>query len=117
MKILLVDDNEHIRKMLKRKFKKTDWEIFEAENGQIGVDLALEKNPDLILMDMHMPVMDGHEATRYLRKIGYKGKIAALTASVMHQDNKEALKDGCDYFIPKPITKEFLETIRDIVEK
>jgi len=115
MKILLVDDNEHIRKMLIRKFKKTDWEIIEAENGEIAVNLALQLNPDLILMDMHMPVMDGHEATRLLREKGYTGKIAALTASVMHSDNQEALKDGCDYFFPKPIATDFIEQVRAVL--
>ena len=117
MKILLVDDNEQIRKMLLRKFKKTDWDIIEAENGKIAVELAIEHQPDLILMDMHMPVMDGHEATRYLRKKGYEGKITALTASVMHSDNQQALNDGCDYFIAKPISKNFLKTISEMLEK
>jgi CheY-like chemotaxis protein len=117
MKILLVDDNEQIRKMLLRKFKKTDWEIIEAENGKIAVELAFEHQPDLILMDMHMPVMDGHEATRYLRKEGYKGKITALTASVMHRENKKAIKDGCDFFISKPINRDFLKSLQEMLAK
>ncbi|MBU3917109.1 response regulator [bacterium] len=117
MKILLIEDNEQIRKMLNRKFRKTDWEIHEAENGQVGVEAAFKLQPDLILMDMHMPVMDGHEATRFLRANKYRGKIAALTASVMHSDNKEALKDGCDYFIQKPIAKDFLSQIKDILDR
>jgi two-component system, cell cycle response regulator DivK len=117
MKILLVDDNEQIRKMLLRKFKKTDWEIIEAENGKLAVELAFEHQPDLILMDMHMPVMDGHEATRYLRKEGYLGKITALTASVMHSENQKALNDGCDFFLSKPINRDFLKNLREMLEK
>ena len=117
MKILLVDDNAQIRKMLVRKFKKTDWDIIEAENGKIAIELAIEHQPDLILMDMHMPVMDGHEATRYLRKDGYKGKITALTASVMNSDNQQALDDGCNFFISKPISKDFLKTINEMLDK
>ncbi len=116
MKILLVDDNEDIRKMLRRKFKKTKWEIIEAVNGLEGVELAFQHQPDLILMDMHMPVLDGHEATKRLREQGYTGKIAALTASVMRTQSHEALEKGCDYFIAKPITKDFIEQIRKILE-
>lgn len=116
MKILLVDDNEDIRKMLRRKFKKTRWEIIEAVNGLEGVELAFQHQPDLILMDMHMPVLDGHEATSRLRDQGYTGKIAALTASVMRTQSHEALESGCDYFIAKPITKDFIDQIRKILE-
>lgn len=115
MKILMVDDNEHIRKMLHRKFRKTDWEIFEAVNGREGVELALRHQPDLILMDMHMPEMDGHEATARLREEGYTGKIAALTASVMRTDSHRALDHGCDYFIAKPITRDFIEQVKKLL--
>ena len=103
--------------MLLRKFKKTDWEIIEAENGKIAVELAFEHQPDLILMDMHMPVMDGHEATRYLRKEGYKGKITALSASVMQNENQRAIEDGCDFFISKPINRDFIATLSEMLEK
>lgn len=115
MKILIVDDNDDIRKMLKRKFKKTGWEIMEAVNGREGVDRAFEHQPDLILLDMHMPVMDGREAAAYLRENGYTGKIAALTASVMRSDTDEAIKYGCDHFIAKPITKTFIDQIKEIL--
>lgn len=115
MKILMVDDNDDIRKMLKRKFKKTGWEILEAVNGKEGVDMAFEHTPDLVLMDMHMPVMDGHEATATLRERGYPGTIVALTASVMRSDTDNAINHGCDHFIAKPITKDFLNQIKDIL--
>ncbi|MBT4266756.1 MAG: response regulator [Deltaproteobacteria bacterium] len=115
MKILVVDDNVDIQKMLKRKLLKQDWEVFSCENGAQAIEMAWEVKPDLILMDMHMPVMDGHEATRTLRAQGYQGKIAALTASVMHKDTKAALQDGCDYFIAKPLSKDFVQDIKKML--
>ena len=115
MIILVVEDNIDIQKMLSRKLSKQGWEVHMAENGKIGIEKAWELNPDLVLMDMHMPVMDGHEATRTLREEGYKGKIAALTASVMDLEAKTALNDGCDVLIPKPIDKTFISQIRSIV--
>ena len=116
MKILMVDDNEDIRKMLKRKFRKTGWDIMEAVNGREGVDMALEHRPDLVLMDMHMPVMDGHEAAKRLRAEGFSGTIVALTASVMRSDTEKAIEYGCDHFIAKPITKKFVNQIKEILE-
>jgi two-component system, cell cycle response regulator DivK len=115
MKILVVDDNADIQKMLKRKLAKQDWEVFLGDDGQQAIEMAWEIRPDLILMDMHMPVMDGHEATRTLRAHGYQGKIAALTASVMNKETNEALQDGCDYFIAKPLSKNFIEEIKKML--
>lgn len=115
MKILVVEDNADIQKMLNRKLSKQGWEVHQAENGKIGMKKAWEIGPDLILMDMHMPVMDGHEATRTLRANGYKGKIAALTASVMNLEAETAIKDGCDVLIPKPIDKSFISKVKEIV--
>lgn len=115
MRVLLVEDNMDIQKMLNRKLGKQGWEVHFAVNGKEGVEKAWELKPDLILMDMHMPVMDGHEATRLLRKDGYEGKIAALTASVMNLEAETALKDGCDALIPKPIDKSFIAQIKEIV--
>lgn len=117
MKILVVEDNDQIQRLLNRKLSKQGWEVHLAANGQEGVELALSLQPDLILMDMHMPVMDGHEATRALRNQEYQGKIAALTASVMHKDTQEAKNDGCDYFIPKPLEKDFIQQVRNILEE
>lgn len=116
MKILVVDDNLDIQKMLSRKLLKQGWEVFLCADGKEAIEKAWEIQPDLILMDMHMPVMDGHEATRTLRAQGYKGKIAALTASVMHKDTNEALQNGCDYFIPKPLNREFVQDIKKILD-
>ncbi len=115
MIILVIEDNKDIQKMLNRKLSKQGWELHQAENGKEGMEKAWELTPDLILMDMHMPVMDGHEATRTLRANGYKGKIVALTASVMNLEAKAALTDGCDSLIAKPIDKTFISKIKEIL--
>lgn len=116
IKILIVDDYPDIIKMLVRKLRKTGWTLETAENGEIAVQKALEFQPDLILMDMQMPVMDGREAVRILRKKGYTGKISALTASVLHQEAEQIIKDGFDYFIPKPIDKSFITQLKRILD-
>ena len=116
MKILVVEDNDQIQRLLNRKLSKQGWEVHQAFNGREGVDLAQSLKPDLILMDMQMPIMDGYEATRTLRSQGYQGKIAALTASVMAKDTEEAKQDGCDYFIPKPLEKDFIQQIQSILD-
>lgn len=115
-KILIVDDHADIIKMLVRKLRKTGWEIETAENGKIGVEKALNYQPDLILMDMQMPVMDGREAVRLLRQKGYTGKISALTASVISQKSEDIIKEGFDYFISKPIDKNFIANLKEILE-
>ena len=117
MKILIVDDNEDIHRLLARRLRKQGCTVYSAVNGAEGVVLALSERPDIILMDMHMPVMDGYEATARLRKEGYRGVIAALTASAMSGDQSKAMKAGCDKFIPKPIGRDFEEQIRALVEK
>jgi len=114
-KILIVDDHPDIVKMLVRKLRKIGWEYETAENGEIGVQKALELQPDLILMDMQMPVMDGREAVRRLRKKGFTGKISALTASVLNQELEQLIKDGFDYYITKPIDKSFISQLKEIL--
>lgn len=117
MIILIAEDNKDIQKMLTRKLSKQGWEFHITNNGKECMEKAWELKPDLILMDMHMPVMDGHEATRTLRADGYAGKIAAFTASVMHKNTQSALKDGCDYIIAKPVDKSFISRIKEIIDK
>lgn len=110
-KILLVDDDESIRELVILRLEIAGHDMDFAENGKIGLEKALASNYDLILMDMHMPVMDGHEAVRQLRKFDYKGKIVGLTASAMITDTNKAIKSGCDDVICKPITEEFEDQI------
>lgn len=115
--ILLVDDDEKIKRMLTRRLKKAGYEIHTAENGQIALEKLLELQPNLTLMDMHMPIMNGYEAASILREKGYNGVIIALTASAMADDVHKSLKVGCDYFISKPIGVDFEQKIRDILEE
>jgi CheY-like chemotaxis protein len=104
-KILLVEDNEMNRDMLSRRLMRNGFDIVIAVNGQQGVDLASSENPDLILLDMSLPVLDGWEAARRLKADAATAKIPliALTAHAMVQDKEKALAAGCDDFDTKPI--------------
>ena len=104
-KILLVEDNEMNRDMLSRRLERRGYEVVIAVDGQQGVDLAQSTHPDLILMDMSLPLIDGWEATRQLKaKEGVKGTpIIALTAHAMSGDREKALEAGCDDYDTKPI--------------
>jgi CheY-like chemotaxis protein len=104
-KILLVEDNEMNRDMLSRRLARNGFEIVMAVNGQEGVDLASSENPDLILLDMSLPVLDGWEAARRLKADAATARIPviALTAHAMVQDKEKALAAGCDDFDTKPV--------------
>jgi two-component system cell cycle response regulator DivK len=104
-KILLVEDNEMNRDMLSRRLERRGYEVVIAVDGQQGVELAQSTRPDLILMDMSLPVIDGWEATRQLKaKEGMKATpIIALTAHAMSGDREKALEAGCDDYDTKPI--------------
>ena len=113
--ILLVEDDKAIVRMLARRLKKAGYNLYVAENGQSGHLQILSICPDLVLMDLHMPVMDGIEATRKLRADGYTGLICALTASATGDDIKKSMQAGCDYFIAKPIGIDFEDCIQDML--
>lgn len=104
-KILLVEDNEMNRDMLSRRLLRNGFDVIMAVNGQEGIDLATAENPDLILMDMSLPVLDGWDATRQLKANPATAKIPviALTAHAMQTDKERALAAGCDDFDTKPI--------------
>ena len=104
-KILLVEDNEMNRDMLSRRLIRNGFEIVIAVDGQQGVDLAASAQPDLILMDLSLPVIDGWEATRRVKGNPATAKIPviALTAHAMSQDKEKALAAGCDDFDTKPV--------------
>ncbi|MCS0504670.1 response regulator [Ancylobacter mangrovi] len=104
-KILLVEDNEMNRDMLSRRLTRNGFEVIVAVNGQEGVDLAVAQKPDLILMDMSLPVLDGWEATRQVKGNAETAAIPviALTAHAMAQDREEAMAAGCDDFDTKPV--------------
>ena len=109
-KILLVEDNEMNRDMLSRRLQRKGYEILIAIDGAKGIDVATANAPDLILMDMSLPVMDGWEATRRLKadKALKHIPIIALTAHAMANDREKALEAGCDDYDTKPIELERL---------
>ncbi|MGB8690116.1 MAG: PAS domain S-box protein, partial [Microcoleus sp.] len=114
-KLLLVDDHEVNRAMLHRMLSRLGFEIAQATDGEDCLHKALEFQPDLILMDLLMPVMDGWEATRRLRQLPkFKDTVVlALSASVYETTRQESILAGCDNFLTKPIeTNELLELLR-----
>ena len=104
-KILLVEDNEMNRDMLSRRLVRGGYEVIMAEDGARGVTMATSERPDLILMDMSLPVIDGWEATRRIKAMPELRKIPiiALTAHAMATDREKALEAGCDDYDTKPI--------------
>jgi two-component system cell cycle response regulator DivK len=104
-RILLVEDNEMNRDMLSRRLVRNGHEVVIAIDGQQGVDMAMSQLPDLILMDMSLPVIDGWEATRQIRANDATRKIPviALTAHAMAGDREKAMEAGCDDYDTKPV--------------
>ncbi|WP_018235368.1 response regulator [Ensifer sp. BR816] len=104
-RILLVEDNEMNRDMLSRRLSRRGFDVLIAENGKAGVELAAAERPDLILMDMSLPVMDGWEATRQIKANPLTSTIPviALTAHAMARDRDMALDAGCDDYDSKPV--------------
>ena len=103
-KVLIVDDKPVNRKLLKKLLHPLGFEIREAENGKVAIDIWEEWNPNIILMDMRMPVMDGYEATRRIKSTtkGQATVIIAVTASALEEDRELILSEGCDGYIRKP---------------
>ena len=118
-KILLVEDNELNRDMLSRRLKRRDYDVEMAVDGQEGVDLTRSLMPDLILMDMSLPVIDGWTATGILKSDSSTSHIPiiALTAHAMEGERQKCLEAGCDDFDTKPIEfKRLLEKINHWIE-
>ena len=104
-KILLIEDNEMNRDMLSRRLIRNGHEVSIAIDGQQGADMAMAQLPDLILMDMSLPVIDGWEATRRIKANDATRKIPviALTAHAMAGDREKAMEVGCDDYDTKPV--------------
>jgi CheY-like chemotaxis protein len=104
-KILLVEDNEMNRDMLSRRLLRNGFEVVIAVDGRKGVEMATSEKPDLILMDMSLPVMDGWDATRHVKADPATKSIPviALTAHAMVEDRDKAMAAGCDDFDTKPV--------------
>jgi CheY-like chemotaxis protein len=105
MRILIAEDHPDNREMLTRRLERRGYEVRCAENGAEAVDMAKANLPDLILMDISMPVMSGIEATRMLRRTPDTAnvKIVALTAHAMESARRECMEAGCDDFATKPV--------------
>jgi two-component system cell cycle response regulator DivK len=117
--ILIVEDQEDNRRIVRDLLIANDYQLTEAENGQDALDAVMKKRPDLILMDIQLPVMDGYEATRRikadpsLRSI----PIIAVTSYALSGDEEKARAAGCNDFIPKPYSpRQLLAKIRKSLE-
>ena len=107
-RILAVDDVWQSRLLIVKLLTQVGFEVKEAENGQQACELAQQWQPDLILMDMRMPVMDGYESTRQIRRMRNQCKIIALTASAFVSKQKETIDAGCDDYLRKPFPENEL---------
>jgi CheY-like chemotaxis protein len=120
VKILLVEDNEMNRDMLSRRLAKRGFEVVMAVDGAEGVSMARSAAPDLILMDMSLPVMDGWTATRMLKAdVATRGiPVIGLTAHAMAGDREKCLEAGCDEYDTKPVDfPRLLEKIQVQLDK
>ena len=116
--ILLVEDNEMNRDMLMRRLERKDFEVVIAIDGKAGIDMASSSNPDIILMDLSLPVIDGWEATRRIKADPATQSIPviALTAHAMAGDEQKALEAGCNDYDTKPIElKRLLDKIENLL--
>jgi len=109
-RILLVEDNEMNLDMLSRRLQRKGYEVLIATDGEAGVTMAAAERPDLILMDMSLPVLDGWEATRRLKGTSETAAIPviALTSHAMAGDREKAMEAGCDDYDTKPVDFERL---------
>ena len=104
-KVLLIEDNEMNRDMLSRRLIKRGYTVVMAIDGQQGIDMAVSEKPDLILLDMSLPVVDGWEAAKQIKAnpLSAKAPLIALTAHAMAADRERAISAGCDDFDTKPV--------------
>ena len=107
-RILVIEDNETNMYLIGFILRKSEYEVIEARSGEEGVELAIKDKPDLVIMDIQLPGIDGLEATKRIRKTEADGKIPiiALTSYAMTGDKEKALKAGCTGYIEKPINPE-----------
>ncbi len=118
--ILIVEDNERNRKLVRDVLQFTGYETIEAETGEEGLRLAQERHPDLILMDIRLPGIDGITALRRLRADPTTQSIPviAMTASIMTAGRREMLEAGFDGYQSKPLrVKEFVAAVQQLLEK
>lgn len=113
-KILYIEDNPQNMRLVRKMLGVGGYEIIEASNGETGLKMAFEHRPDLILMDINLPDIDGMEVTARLKAAPETSHIPiiALTANAMHGDKERFTQGGCDGYLAKPVTKnELLNTV------
>ncbi|MFH0976469.1 MAG: response regulator [Spirochaetota bacterium] len=118
-KILIVEDNSANRLLLRDILVYHGYEIIEAENGADGIKAAIEQTPDIILMDLQMPVMNGYSAIRELKcnSVAKNIKIIAITSFAMIGDKEKAMECGADEYIGKPInTRTLPDMIKNMLK-
>jgi CheY-like chemotaxis protein len=108
LRLLLAEDAKDNQILLERILRKRGATVTFADDGEDAVRKALTQNFDLVLMDIQMPKLDGYEATRRLRSLGYPMPIVALTAHAMREEREKCLELGCNEHLPKPIDGETL---------
>ncbi len=115
-RILVIEDNEQNMYLVTFILEKHDYQVIQASNGLDGIELARQQSPDLILLDIQLPVMDGYAVARELRKIEALSEkhIIAVTSYAMPGDREHALEAGCSGYIEKPINPEtFISQVED----
>lgn len=107
-KILVIEDNEQNMYLVTFILEKNDYQVIQANNGLDGISIAIRQKPDLILLDIQLPVMDGYSVARELRKneVLVKTPIIAVTSYAMSGDREHALEAGCTGYIEKPINPD-----------
>jgi two-component system cell cycle response regulator DivK len=117
-RILVVEDQEDNRNILRDLLTSAGFEVIEALNGQDGVTLAEAEKPDLILMDIQLPVLDGYEATRRIKAVDALAAIPviAVTSYALSGDEEKALSAGCDAYVTKPFSpRQLLAKVREFL--
>lgn len=116
-RILLVDDSLDLQTLMSYRLRTAGYDVTAAANGRIGMDLALQQPFDVIIMDIQMPEMDGHTASRELRKQGYLGPIIGLSAHALKGEREKSLANGMNEYLTKPVDTEVLKaTIRKFLQ-
>lgn len=117
-KILYIEDNPQNMRLVRKILKHAGYDVIEAEDGASGLKVAKDEMPDLILMDVNLPDIDGLEVTAELKKddVAQNIPIIALTANAMVGDREKALEAGCDGYLPKPINRqELLNIVQEFI--
>ncbi len=117
--ILIIEDQEDNRRIMTDMLNAAGFEVIEAVNGEDGVSMAEANVPDLILMDIQLPVIDGYEATRRIKAQPALGAIPiiAVTSYALSGDDKKAFEAGCDAYLAKPFSpRELLAKVREFVQ-